>query len=53
MIVIVHSIFSLSLSLSNTHTHTQDPYSDGEPKIKSEYAKLNEDMQEAFRKLEE
>ena len=33
--------------------HAQDPYSDGEPKIKSEYAKLNEDMQEAFCKLEE
>ena len=36
-----------------TRMKFMNPYSDGEEKIKTDYAKLNEDMHEAFRKLEE
>lgn len=41
-------IVSLSLCVS-----LQDPLKDGEAKIKADYAQLVEDMQNAFRTLEE
>lgn len=38
----------------NMHSvFVQDPVKDGEAKIKAEYAQLVEDMQNAFRTLEE
>ena len=40
-------------SLSHTHTLTQNHNEEGEAGVKAKLAKLSEDMQEQFRKLEE
>lgn len=37
----------------NIFEFLQNHYIDGEEGVKAEFAKLHEDMQEAFRKLEE
>ena len=34
------------------YSTVQDPYADGEAKIKSDYEELNEEMQQAFSNLE-
>lgn len=47
----IHSslLHTLLLWLSNLQNH----YLEGEEKVKADFSKLHEDMQEAFRKLEE
>lgn len=46
----IHSSLLPTLLLSS---NLQNHYVEGEEKVKADFSKLHEDMQEAFRKLEE
>jgi len=56
--LLFHTMSISSLCSSQNAVHCilppmQNHYTDGEEKIKGDFVKLHEDMQEAFRKLEE
>ena len=46
-------LISSSLLFSLWSSNLQNHYVEGEEKVKADFSKLHEDMQEAFRKLEE